>query len=55
MKKCIFKLLHPIFFLALIYASNCFSQAIPAAAQGLKEELISVDLTGDLPGEFRAN
>ena len=45
MKKCIFKLLHPIFLLALIHASNVFSQAIPAAAQGLKEELISVDLT----------
>ena len=45
MKKCISKLLHPIFFFVLIHASNVFSQAIPAAAQGLKEELISVDLT----------
>jgi hypothetical protein len=45
MKKCIFKLLHPIFFFALIHASNVFSQATPAASQGLKEELISVDLT----------
>jgi hypothetical protein len=45
MKKCISKLLHPIFFFALIHASNVFSQAIPTAAQGLKEELISVDLT----------
>ena len=45
MKKCIFKLLQPIFFIALIHSPNVFSQAIPAAAQGLKEELVSVDLT----------
>ena len=47
MKKCIAKLWHAIFFLALLHAPHSFAQTIPAHAQGLKEELISVDLTGN--------
>ena len=47
MKKCIAKLWYAIFFLALLHAPHSFAQPIPAHAQGLKEELISVDLTGN--------
>lgn len=47
MKKCIATLWHAIFFLAFFHAPHGFAQAIPAHAQGLKEELISVDLTGN--------
>ena len=47
MKKCIAKLWYAIFFLALLHAPHSFAQTIPAHAQGLKEELISVDLTGN--------
>ena len=31
---------------AMTQAANCHAQSIPAQAQGLKEELVSVDLTG---------
>ena len=47
MKKCIATLWHAIFFLALLHAPHSFAQAIPAHAQGLKEELISVDLAAN--------
>jgi hypothetical protein len=36
-----------IYILLLVHASPCFAQAVPEHAQGLKEELVSVDLEGN--------